>query len=136
MKRTTLVLAGLLSLAAHAESPDPSGQFAATVRSAKARADVLAEWREAQRTGDFQPAGEGGTAYERNPRAYPPRLQVAGKTREEVRAETLQALRDGDVTSGEQGLTQREAFPQRYMARAEEGARQRTAGFFRRFTER
>ncbi|HYE40244.1 MAG TPA: DUF4148 domain-containing protein [Ramlibacter sp.] len=131
MKRTSLFLAGFLSLAAftaQAESPDPSGQFAVSVRSGKTRAAVLAELKEAQRTGDILAAGEGGTRYDLNPGAYPARMQVAGKTREQVREETLQALRDGDVPSGELGLTQREAFPERYMARGDAASRQRMAG--------
>jgi hypothetical protein len=139
MKRTSLIVAGLLSLAgfaAHAETPDRSGQFAITIQSTKSRADVLAELKEAQRTGDIQVSGEGGTAYERNPGAYPSRTQVAGKTREQVRAETLQAVRDGDIAYGEAGLTRREVFPQRYMARGDAGWRQWTAGTVRPSTQR
>lgn len=138
MKRTSIVLAGLLSLAGfavHAESPDPSGQFAHTIRAGKTRAQVLAELKEAQRTGDILVTGEGGTAYERNPGAFPARVHVAGKTREQVRAETLQALRDGDVTHGEAGLTRREVFPHRYMAGG--GApMQRSASVLQRWTQR
>jgi hypothetical protein len=130
MKRISLVLASLLSLAGvatHAETPDPSGQFAVTVKSSKSRAEVFGELKEAQRTGDIQAAGEGGSEYERNPQAYPPRAVVAGKTRDQVRAETLQAVRDGDIPYGELGLTERELFPQQYVARAGQGWRRQAA---------
>jgi hypothetical protein len=122
MNRTIIILAAALSFAAigaHAESPDPSGQFAAHVNSTKSRAQVLGELREAQRTGDILASGEqGGTLYDLNPRAYPAREVVAGKTRDEVRAETLQAIRDGDIiVSGELGLTERQVNPQQFLAR-------------------
>lgn len=138
MKRTSIVLAGLLAFAgfaAHAETPDKSGQFAHSIRSGKTRAEVRAELQEAQRTGDILASGEGGTAYERNPAAYPARGMVAGKPREQVRAETLQALRDGEVPYGEAGLTQRELFPQRYMAKGDAPDRP-MAGVLRRWTQR
>lgn len=120
MNRTSsLFFAGLLSLgalAAHAESPDPSGQFAAHVNSGTTRAQVQAQLQQAQRSGDMLAAGDSGlTEAQVNPFAYPARTVVASKSREQVRAETLQAVRNGDVLlAGELGLTERQAFPQSY----------------------
>ena len=119
--RRTIVLAATLSvaaLAALAETPDPSGQFAAPITHSKTRSEVAAELREAQRTGDIlAPGDQGITLYELNPSAYPARVQLAGKTRGQVRAETLQAIHDGDIIRGELGLPERDLFPQRFMAR-------------------
>ena len=131
MKRNIILAAAMsiAAIAAHAETPDPSGQFAAPVlKSSKSRSEVLAELKEAQRTGDILASGEGGTLYERNPHAYPPRPVVAGKSRDQVRAETLQAIRDGDIiVGGELGLTARALNPQLYMARNGSGQREHTA---------
>jgi Domain of unknown function (DUF4148) len=132
MKRN-IILAAAMSIAAiagHAESPDPSGQFAAPVlKSSKSRSEVLAELKEAQRTGDILAPGDlGVTLYELNPGAYPVRPVVASKSRDQVRAETLQAIRDGDiVVGGELGLTERELNPQRYTARDGSGQREHAA---------
>lgn len=117
----TLISAAVLAfaaIAAHAESPDPSGQFAIQIQSTKSRANVVAELKQAQRSGDIVAGGElGVTEYELNPGAYPARPVVAGKSREEVRAETLQAVRDGDIiVGGELGLTERQLSPQTYTA--------------------
>ena len=56
MKRNSLslALAGLLALAAvaaHAETPDPSGQYAIRVASTRARAEVLGELKQFQQSG-------------------------------------------------------------------------------------
>jgi len=133
MNRSTLLLAGLLSLAgiaAHAESPDPSGQFAAHVSSGKTRVQVRAELQDAQRSGDILAAGDTGlTEYQLNPGAFPAHAVVAGKTREQVRAETLQAVRDGEIiAAGELGLTGRQAFPQSHAARSAAVPVRHTAG--------
>jgi hypothetical protein len=132
MKRNIILAAAIsiAAVAAHAESPDPSGQFAAPVlKASKSRSEVLAELKEAQRTGDILAPGEQGvTLYEQNPHAYPPRPVVAGKSRNQVRAETLQAIRDGDIiVGGELGLTARELNPQHYLARNGSGQREHTA---------
>ena len=131
MKRN-IILATVMSIAAiaaHAETPDPSGQFAAPVTSSRSRSEVLVELKEAQRTGDIlAPGDQVGTLYEQNPRAYPPRPVVAGKSRDQVRAETLQAIRDGDIiVGGELGLTARDLNPQLYTARNGSGQREHTA---------
>lgn len=123
MNRNVLVLAAALSLAGlsvHAETPDPSGQFAAPAGSpVLTRAQVRAQLEEARRNGDLPAPGDIGlTEYQLNPSAYPAHPVLAGKTREQVRAETLQAIRDGDIlASGEGGITLRELYPQRYLAR-------------------
>ncbi|MDB5858747.1 MAG: hypothetical protein JWQ76_2436 [Ramlibacter sp.] len=132
MKRTLLLVVTALSLASaavHAETPDPSGQFAVPVTHSKSRAQVLAELKEAQRTGDILAAGDQGvTLHDLNPRAYPPHPALAGKTREQVRAETLEAIRDGDVIiQGELGLPERELYPQRYLAQHGSGSGEHTA---------
>jgi predicted RNase H-like HicB family nuclease len=139
MTRTLLIAAALsiAGIAAHAESPDPSGQFAHAVTASKTRAQVIAELKEAQRTGDIlAPGDEGLTEYQLNPRAFPPREAVAGKTREEVQAETKQAIHDGDIIQGESGLTERETFPQAYAYRnaTDNGVRTARLHLFRRNT--
>jgi hypothetical protein len=128
MNRTVLALAAALSLAglsAHAESPDPSGQFAARPGSPTlTRAQVRAELEQARRNGDLR--GESGlTEYELNPSAYPSRAAFAGKSREQVRAETLLAIRDGDILApGDAGVTVRELHPRQYLARGFQQASQ------------
>jgi len=83
----------------------------------RARAEVIAELREAQRNGDVL-VGDGFTAYELNPSAYPARRQAAGKSREEVRAELAEAIRTGDIVApGEIGTaTPRELSSSVYAA--------------------
>jgi hypothetical protein len=134
MTRSTLALAlatglSLGAIAAHAESPDPSGQYAHTTTSGKTHAQVQAELQEALRNGDVAGAGESVlTDFEARPWAHAPRTAVAGKTREQVRAETLDAIRSGDILqAGESGLSRRQLSPQTYYAR-ERGEQQRTAG--------
>jgi hypothetical protein len=124
MNRSTfaLALAAALSipaLAVHAESPDPSGQFAHSVTHGKTAAQVRAELDEAQRNGDIVLSGESGlTERQLHPNAYPAGEVYAGKTVEQVRAETLQAIRSGDILApGESGLTLRQENPQLYLAR-------------------
>jgi hypothetical protein len=56
MKRNSLALAlagvlALAGLAAHAESPDPSGQYAVSIASTRTRSDVLAELQQFKRSG-------------------------------------------------------------------------------------
>ena len=56
MKRNslTLALAGLLAVAgvaAHAETPDPSGQYAIHITSTRTRAEVLAELKQFKQSG-------------------------------------------------------------------------------------
>jgi uncharacterized protein DUF4148 len=56
MKRNSLALAlagvlALAGLAAQAESPDPSGQYAVSVASTRTRADVLAELKKFKQSG-------------------------------------------------------------------------------------
>ena len=56
MKRNTLTLAlaGLLAvagLAAHAETPDPSGQYAISIASTRTRAEVQAELKQFRQSG-------------------------------------------------------------------------------------
>lgn len=122
MNRTAIVLAAALSLAglaAHAETPDPSGQFAAHAGSpGVTRAQVRAELEEARRNGELLAPGDfGATEYELHPSLYPARAAVAGKTREQVRAETQQAIRAGDILApGDLGVTLRQLNPQRYLA--------------------
>jgi hypothetical protein len=134
MKRTALVLATLLSVAgvaAHAETPDLSGQFAHRSVSVKSRSEVRAELQEAQRTGDVLAAGDTGlTLSQLNPSAYPAKTLVAGKTREQVREETAEAIRNGDIVAGEYGLTEREVFPQQYAGSNASHAPQWIAGHF------
>jgi hypothetical protein len=130
MNRTAVFLAAALSLAgasAQAESPDPSGQFAARPGSPTlTRAQVRAELEQARRNGDLLAPGDGSlTEYELNPSAYPARAVVAGKSREQVRTETVQAIRDGDILApGEVGVTKRELYLQQHLARGTQQASQ------------
>jgi hypothetical protein len=106
MNRTALVLASVLSLAglaAHAETPDPSGQFAPRVSTINTRAQVRAELQEAQRIGALPAHGELGVSLAQlDPSA-------AGKSRAEVKAETVQAIRAGDIlVAGDAALTERQ----------------------------
>jgi hypothetical protein len=122
MNRSVLILAAALSLggiAAHAESPDPSGQYAHPMTSTLSRAQVRAELQQAVRDGNVTRPGQSGlTDYEVRPLAYPARTMVAGKTREQVRAETLEAISNGDVLlAGESGLTRRELSAKAHGAR-------------------
>jgi hypothetical protein len=132
MNRKSLLLAAVLAvagIAAQAETPDPSGQFAARPTNVNTRAQVAAELQQARQAGDILAAGEQGlTPYELNPRAYPARTVVAGKSRNEVRAEMLAAIRDGDIISqGELGLPDRALYPQHYAPRGR-GLGEQTAG--------
>ena len=82
MKRNSLslALAGLLALAAlaaHAETPDPSGQYAIHITSTRTRAEVLAELKQ------FKQSGVNPWSIRYNPLAY----FHGTKTRAEVREE-------------------------------------------------
>jgi hypothetical protein len=123
MKRSAFALAfaaalSIPAIAVHAESPDPSGQFAQHVTHGKSAAQVRAELFEAQRNGDIVLSGEIGlTERQLHPGAFPAGEVYAGKSAEQVRAETLQAIRSGDILApGESGLTLRQENPQLYLA--------------------
>lgn len=135
MKRSTLALSlvAVLSLgavAAHAESPDPSGQFAHSVTSTRTAAEVRSELLEAQRNGDVVRGGESGlTDSQARPWAYAPRATEPGKSVAQVRAETLEAIQSGDILqAGESGLTRRQVSPHTYYARDRGMEQHRTAG--------
>jgi hypothetical protein len=96
MKRNslTLALAGLLalaSLAAHAETPDPSGQYAISIASTRTRAEVQAELKQ------FQQSGVNPWAIE-----YDQLADFRGtKTRDQVREEFLANRDEAKAMTGE-----------------------------------
>jgi DNA-binding NarL/FixJ family response regulator len=105
----SLALAALASLALHAP---------ARAHTPPTRAQVLADYDEAARTGDLLAPGDSGmTLRERHPERYPAAAAVAaaGKSRAQVVAETREEIRTGDVLAlGDSGVTLNEAFPERY----------------------
>jgi len=82
------------------------------------RADVIAQYEEAARTGDLMAPGDSGMKLnERYPDRYPKAAPTAGMTRAQVVADLQAAIRSGDVVaSGDRGMKENERFPQRYPA--------------------
>ena len=85
------------------------------------RAQVIAETREAARTGDLMAPGDSGMKLNE---LYPDRYPVAApatapRSRDEVLAELRAAIRSGDVlAAGDTGLKENELHPERYPANA------------------
>lgn len=117
IRQLVLFIATCLGPGAFAESPDPSGQYAQSVRVTKSRAEVVTDFQEARRSGALLAPGEGGTEFDRNPHSFPPRRQASQRSRDEVRAETLEAIANGDVGHGELNLSARQLFPQDFQRR-------------------
>jgi hypothetical protein len=115
MNRSAFVLAAALSLAglaAHAESPDPSGQFAASAGSSVSRAQVQAELRE------FKQQGVDPWAQDYNPLAS----FHGSRTRAEVVREFLGSRAEVAAMNAEDSGS-------RYLAvRKESGAPRQLAG--------
>jgi Domain of unknown function (DUF4148) len=108
------LIAGACSLAAQAHTP-------------LTRADVVAEYQDAIRSGDVLAAGDSGLKEnELHPERYAPSPALAqSRTRAQVRAETLEAIRTGDMlAAGDSGLRMNELYPQLYAKAAP------TSGYF------
>lgn len=74
--------------------------------SSLSRAEVLAELKQAERTGDVVANAETGErAYQLYPSAYPAHVAAAGKSRAEVLAELKQAERAGDIVANAEAGT-------------------------------
>lgn len=84
------------------------------------RAQVIADYQEAVRTGDLLAPGDSGMKLnELHPDRYPKAAPVAGKTRAQVVEELQAAIRSGDVlAAGDGGLKENELFPERYPTTA------------------
>lgn len=82
------------------------------------RADVVAQYEEAVRTGDVLAPGDSGMKLnELYPNRYPKATTAAPLTRVQVVAELQAATRSGDVVApGESGMKMNELYPQRYPA--------------------
>lgn len=109
----SLLLTAIASLAAHSH---------ACAQTPLTRAEVVAQYQEAQRTGDLLAPGDSGLKLnEVAPDRYPTAAAAPSLTREQVVAELQAAIRTGDVLApGDSGLKLNEAYPQRYAkARAE-----------------
>ena len=85
------------------------------------RAQVIADYQEAARTGDLMAPGDSGMKLdELYPDRYPKAAPApAGKTREQVVAELQAAMRSGDVlAAGDTGMKENELHPERYPTTA------------------
>ena len=100
-----LLAATSLAAAAHAQAP-------------LTRAQVIAEFEQAQRTGDLLAPGDSGMKRnELHPERYPKAAAAPAKTRDQVVAELKAATRSGDVLApGDSGLRLNELHPERYAA--------------------
>lgn len=89
----------------------------------KTRAQVHAEFIEAQRTGDLFALGDSGKKLnELYPGQYPAQAVIVGKSRAQVLAELAEAQRTGDVfAQGDSGKKLNELYPSRYPAKVAQG---------------
>lgn len=90
----SLALAGLLALAgfaAHAESPDPSGQYATSTASSRTRAEVLAELAQYKKAG----VNPWSTSYN------PLKSFRSAKSREQVQQEFVASRDEAKAMTGE-----------------------------------
>ena len=102
--------------------------LAAHAHEALSRADVLAQYQEAARTGDLIAPGDSGLKLnELYPNRYPKAQPAAGLTRAQVVEELRAATRSGDVlATGDSGMKLNELYPQRYPKSAELAAAGKT----------
>lgn len=114
MHRTRRPFASLLAititaLAAHAR---------AHAQAPLTRAEVLAQYEQAMRTGDVLASGDSGRKLnELYPDRYPKTGTTPALTRAQIVAELQAAARSGDVLApGDSGLKMNELYPQRYPA--------------------
>jgi uncharacterized membrane protein len=104
-----LLLTAIASLAAHSH---------ACAQTPLTRAEVIAQYREAQRTGDLLAPGDSGLKLnEIAPDRYPKTAAATSLTRDQVVAELQAAIRSGDVVApGDSGMKLNELYPGRYPA--------------------
>ena len=108
----SLLVTAIASLAVHAQAQ-------AHAQAPLTRAEVVAQYEEAVRTGDILAPGNSGMKLnELYPDRYP-KAATTGATRAQVVAELQGAIRSGDVLAdGDSGLKENELRPQRYPASA------------------
>ena len=101
------LIAGTCCLAAQAHTPP-------------ARADIVAEYQDAVRTGDVMAPGDSGMKLnEMYPDRYPTRAQPSTRTRAQVVAELRDAIRTGDILAGgDSGIKENELHPRRQASAA------------------
>ena len=109
--RSTLLVAAIAALCATVTA-------AAHADTGNTRAQVVAELRDAQRSGDVIAAGETGLKLnELYPQRYPHGAAAPGRSRADVQRELAQAMQDGTlIAAGEGSQTLRDEFPGRYPA--------------------
>ena len=107
----SLFVTAIASLAVHSH---------ACAQAPLTRADVVAQYEEAVRTGDVLAPGDSGMKLnELYPNRYPKTVSTRPLGRDQVVAELQAAIRSGDVVApGESGMKMNELFPQRYPAAA------------------
>lgn len=106
----SLLVTAIASLAVHAQAQ-------AHEQAPLTRAEVVAQYEEAVRTGDILAPGDSGMKLnELYPDRYP-KAAAAGATRAQVVAELQAAIRSGDILAdGDSGLKENELHPERYPA--------------------
>jgi hypothetical protein len=107
----SLLVTAIASLAVHSH---------ACAQAPLTRADVVAQYEEAVRTGDVLAPGDSGMKLnELYPNRYPKAISATPLTRDQVVADLQAAIRSGEVAApGESGMKMNELFPQRYPAAA------------------
>ena len=107
----SLLVTAIASLAVHTH---------ACAQAPLTRADVVAQYEDAVRTGDVLAPGDSGMKLnELYPNRYPKAVSSTPLTRDQVVAELQAAIRTGDVAApGESGMKMNELYPQRYPAAA------------------
>ena len=105
----SLLVTAIASLAVHTH---------ACAQAPLTRADVIAQYEDAVRTGDVLAPGDSGMKLnELYPNRYPRVTTAAPVSREQVVAELQAAIRSGDVLApGDSGLKMSELYPRRYPA--------------------
>ena len=103
----SLLVTAIASLAVHAH---------AYAQAPLMRADVVAQYGDAVRTGDVLAPGDSGMKLnELYPDRYPKVISATPLTRDQVVAELQAAIRSGEVVApGESGMKMNELFPRRY----------------------
>jgi len=106
----SLMVIAIAAFAAHAR---------AHAQAPLTRADVIAQYEAAVRTGDLLAPGDSGKKLnELYPARYPTPTSAPALTRAQVVAELETATRDGDVLApGDSGLRMNEVYPRRYPTR-------------------
>jgi len=107
----SLFVTAIASLAAHSH---------ACAQAPLTRAEVVAQYEEAVRTGDVLAPGDSGMKLnELYPDRYPKAASATPLTREQVVSELQAAIRSGDVVApGDSGMKMNELYPRRYPAAA------------------